>query len=620
MTNIIRLLPDSVANQIAAGEVIQRPASVVKELVENALDAGATSIVVNIKDAGRTLIQVTDNGCGMSPTDARMSFERHATSKINHASDLFAIRTMGFRGEALASVAAIADVEMRTKQHEDETGTFLHVNATKVVTQEPVACGNGTSLQVKNLFFNVPARRKFLKSDAYELKLIVNEMQRIAIPNPDISFNLYHNGNPIFELSPANLRKRIVALFGKSVQQALIPIESETSISAITGFTGLPRYARKTMGEQFFFVNKRYMRHPWFHKAIMQAYEKLLPPDAFPSYFIFLEVNPAEIDINVHPTKTEIKFENEKAIWQILNASVRESLGKNNAVPSIDFDQEGSIEIPMPLRRGDRIAPPEIAFNPDYNPFDEKPIRPAQSHTGEDFRDRLNLRNWEQIYSGAGSGAGGSAGLPSDDDQAGTEPRIFAPAPSGFQGKRMVQLKQKYIVLPVKSGMMVVDQSRARERVVYEKLLAGMQEGAVATQQILFPYTFELNSADSGLLHEILPDLLAIGFDIRDFGKDTFIINGVPGLLDDASPVEVVEKLLEEVKSSDIDMGARVREQVAASLAKAASGYRPVVLQPEEMDHLIDQLFACASPNYTPDGRPVLTILPMEEIEKHFDR
>ncbi len=616
MTDIIRLLPDSVANQIAAGEVIQRPASVVKELVENALDSGATSVVVNIKDAGRTLIQVTDNGCGMSPTDARMSFERHATSKISNASDLFAIRTMGFRGEALASVAAIADVEMRTKRQEEEMGSFLHINATRVVIQEPAACSNGTSLQVKNLFFNVPARRKFLKSDAYEMKLIINEMQRIAIPNPEIAFNLYHNGNPVFELPPANLLKRIVALFGKSVQQALIPIESETSIATITGFTGLPRYARKTMGEQFFFVNQRYMRHPWFHKAIMQAYEKLLPPDAFPSYFVFLEVNPAEIDINVHPTKTEIKFENEKAIWQILNASVRESLGKNNAVPSIDFDQEGSIEIPMPLRPGDRIAPPQIAFNPDYNPFVENTNRPVGNRTSEDLRNRSNLRNWEQVYASAGE----SAGLPPDDDQAESEPQIFSSVTSSFQGKRMLQLKQKYIVLPVKSGMMVVDQARAKERLVYERLLTGMQGGSVATQQILFPYTFELNSADAGLLHEIMPDLMSIGFDIRDFGKNTFIINGVPGLLEVASPVEVVEKLLEEIKNSDIDMGAHVREQVAASLAKAASGYRPATLQPEEMDHLIDQLFACNAPNYTPDGRPVLTILPMEEIEKHFDR
>lgn len=617
MTDIIRLLPDSVANQIAAGEVIQRPASVVKELVENALDAGATSVTVHIKDAGRTLIQVTDNGCGMSQTDARMSFERHATSKISHAGDLFAIRTMGFRGEALASVAAIADVEMKTKRQEDTMGTFLHINATRVVTQEPIACGNGTSLMVKNLFFNVPARRKFLKSDAYELKLIINELQRIAIPNPDIAFNLYHNENPVFELPGTQLRKRIAALFGKSAQQALIPLESTTSIVALTGFTGLPRFARKTMGEQFFFVNKRYMRHPWFHKAIMQAYEKLLPSDAFPSYFIFLEVNPAVIDINVHPTKTEIKFENEKAIWQILNASVRESLGKNNVVPSIDFDQEGSIDIPLPLRPGERIAPPSIAFNPDYNPFNEPSNRSSAPRRNEDYRDQTNLKNWEQIYSDAG---GESAGIPAEEVQTGSESSIFPPVNPGFQGKRMLQLKQKFIVLPVKSGMMVVDQTRARERVVYEKLLSGMQGGSIASQQILFPYTFELNSADAELLNEMLPNLSDIGFDIRDFGKNSYIINGVPGLLDDASPVEVIEKLLEEVKSSDFDMKDHIREQVAASLAKAAAGYRPAIMQPEEMDFLIDQLFACHSPNYTPDGKPVLTILPMDEIERRFER
>ena len=343
MSDIIQLLPDSVANQIAAGEVIQRPASVVKELVENSLDAGASEITINLKDAGKTLVQISDNGCGMSPTDARMSFERHATSKISSANDLFCIRTMGFRGEALASIAAIADVELRTKKPEDEVGTFIHIIGSEIKTQQPVACSNGTSFSIKNLFFNVPARRKFLKATTTELKHAINEIQRIAIPNPEIKFSFYHNNTVLYDLPITNYHKRIADVFGKGINQSLVPVNEETSIVKIHGFAGQPKYARKTAGEQFFFVNGRFMRHPYFHKAVMQAYEKLLPPGAFPSYFLFFEINPADIDINVHPTKTEIKFENEKEIWQIIHAAVRESLGKHNVVPSIDFDQDGKI-------------------------------------------------------------------------------------------------------------------------------------------------------------------------------------------------------------------------------------------------------------------------------------
>ena len=615
MSDIIRLLPDSVANQIAAGEVIQRPASVVKELVENSLDAGATDIVVHVKDAGKTLIQITDNGCGMSPSDARMAFERHATSKISSASDLFAIRTMGFRGEALASVAAIADVEMRTKRYEDETGTYLHVNATRVVTQEPAACSNGTTIQVKNLFFNVPARRKFLKTDATELKLIISEIQRVAIPNPDVSFSLYHNATLLYELPATHLRKRIAGLFGKSIIQAVVPVETATSILTITGFAGLPRFARKTMGEQFFFVNKRYMRHPWFHKAVMQAYEKLLTPDSFPSYFIFLEIDPANIDINVHPTKTEIKFESETAIWQILNAAVREALGKFNIIPSIDFDQEGSVEIPVPPRSGQPVPVPVVGLNPDYNPFRESTGQTAFSRTTGGPGSGHNLKHWESLYTGM------ETARPESDTGAGiTGKGLFTDPSLGYSGKKVLQLKQKYLILPVKSGMMVIDQKRAQERILYEKFMDVMTSERIATQQILFPHTFELNPLDAALLMEILPDVAALGFDVREFGKDTFIINGVPGVLASASPVDLLEKLLEEFKNSPLEAKKRVREQVATSLAKASALNYGVDLQSEEMDHLVDQLFACKSPNFTPDGRPVLTIVPMEDIDKLFGR
>lgn len=614
MSDIIRLLPDSVANQIAAGEVIQRPASVVKELVENSLDAGASEIIVHIKDAGKTLIQISDNGCGMSPVDARMSFERHATSKISSANDLFAIRTMGFRGEALASIAAIADVELRTKRQEDETGTFLHINATKVIVQEPAGCNNGTSIQVKNLFFNVPARRKFLKADSTELKLIIQEVQRVAIPNPEIAFSLYHNNTLLYELPASVLRKRIVNLFGKMVNQALVPLESQTSVVSLTGYVGLPKFARRIMGEQFFFVNRRFMRHSYFNKGVMQAYEKLLPADAFPSYFIFLEIDPGAIDINVHPTKTEIKFEDERAIWQILNAAVREALGKHNVVPSIDFDQEGSIEIPLPPRPGQEIHIPQIEFNPAYNPFSETG-KAAHQPQRSSPREQGNLRNWESLYSGMENARSGFG----EHDTHGIQLPFQEPS-LAFSGKKILQLKLKYLILPVKSGMMVIDQKRAQERILFERFIEVMQTEKVATQQILFPYTFELNPADTGLFKEILPDVTSLGFDIREFGKDTFIINGIPGILASSSPVDLVEKLLEEFKTSPVDARERVREQVAISLAKASATDYGVELQPEEMDHLVDQLFACSSPNFSPDGKPVLTIIPMEDIEKHFGR
>lgn len=615
MTDIIRLLPDAVANQIAAGEVIQRPASVVKELVENSLDAGATSILIHIKDAGKTLIQVTDNGCGMSPTDARMSFERHATSKIRAATDLFAIRTMGFRGEALASIAAIAEVELRTKRMGDETGTFIHLSATRVLSQEPAACNNGTTIQVKNLFFNVPARRKFLKTDSTELKLIITEIQRVAIPNPGISFTLYHNGNPLYDLPASNLIKRISGLFGKSIVQALIPVESETSMVSITGYTGLPKYARKTMGEQFFFVNNRFMRHPWFHKAVMQSYEKLLPPDAFPSYFIFLETDPGSIDINVHPTKTEIKFEDERSIWQIMNASVREALGKNSIVPSIDFDQEGSIDIPMPVKAGQPMKIPEISHNQGYNPFSESQGKSSGNWPAASRDENRNLQHWDQLYKGNDAG-----NIRPDEKENEDQELLFQGKQIPYKGKKVLQLKQKYLILPVKSGMMVIDQKRAQERILFERFLQVMQNERVTSQQILFPHTFELNPADAELLKEILPDMETIGFDIREFGKDTFIINGIPGMLETASPVELVEKLLEEYKNSPVDPHEKVREQVAMSLAKASAVSYGTELPAEVMDHMVDQLFACTSPNFSPEGKPTLAIIPLEDIEKFLGR
>jgi DNA mismatch repair protein MutL len=617
LSDIIQLLPDAVANQIAAGEVIQRPASVVKELVENALDAGASEIIINIKDAGKTLIQISDNGCGMSPTDARMAFERHATSKIRSANDLFCIRTMGFRGEALASIAAIADVELRTKRAEDEVGTLIHIVGSELKTQEPAGCNSGTNFSIKNLFFNVPARRKFLKANSTELKNIIWEIQRIALPNPDIRISLFHNGSAIYELPKANHRIRIVDVFGKGLNQSLVNVDEDTSIVKIYGFIGQPKFARKTMGEQFFFVNGRYMRHPYFHKAIMQAYEQLLPPATFPSYFLFLELDPGTIDINVHPTKTEIKFENERDIWPIIHAAIRESLGKYNVVPSIDFDQSGSIDIPIPKKSGEEIRFPDIQIDHSYNPFDtDKSVSGGSySPSFSSPKEKRNVDNWEDLYEGT------QLKIKPEEQYLETfksTEDLYARTLEQFSGKKVLQLKQRYVLTPVKSGLMVIDQKRAHERILFERFMDVLKSDSVASQQQLFPQTIELNPADSALLKTILDDLLSLGFDIREFGKDTFIINGTPGVLDINSPELIVEKLLEEYKNSPVNARAKAKEQIAMSLAKASALDYGKSLKQEEVDHLIDNLFACSTPNFSPDGKKVLTIIPIEDIEKSF--
>ena len=542
----------------------------------------------------------------MSPTDARMAFERHATSKINSANDLFCIRTMGFRGEALASIAAIADVELKTKKTEDEVGTFIHIIGSEVKKQEPVACSNGTNFSIKNLFFNVPARRKFLKANTTELKHIIYEIQRIAIPNPEIKISLFHNNSPLYELPKTNYRKRIVDVFGKSINQSLVPVNETTSLIKIHGFAGQPKFARKTAGEQFFFANRRFMRHPYFHKAVMQAYEKLLPPDTFPSYFLFFELDPANIDINVHPTKTEIKFENDRAIWQIIHAAVRESLGKHNVVPSIDFDQNGNIEIPVPGKNTSDVAFPEIKVNPDYNPFNTE--KSGVSFGNREFKTgKPNLNHWEDLYEGVEKEPSPKPRRIQFDTDSRDD--LYGYPKEPFAGKKVLQLKQKYILTPVKSGLMVIDQKRAHERILFEKFMEVLKSDSVASQQQLFPQTVELNPADAELLKSILSDLLSLGFDIREFGKNTFIINGTPGVLDVSSPELVIEKLLEEYKNSPLEAKKKAKEQIAISLAKASALDYGTDLKPEEVDRLIDNLFACSTPNFSPDGKKVLTIL-----------
>jgi len=612
--DIIQLLPDSVANQIAAGEVIQRPASVVKELVENAIDSRASQITVNIKDAGRTLIQVSDNGSGMSATDARMAFERHATSKIRSANDLFAIRTMGFRGEALASIAAVADVELTTRLHHEEIGTLIHIGGSRLFKQEPVNCACGSNFMIKNLFFNVPARRKFLKGNPTELKHIISEIQRFSMANPEVGISLFHNQQPVYELNKGdNIKKRIISVFGKGTGQNMIPVNTETTLVKVKGYVGQPKFARKTFGEQFFFVNNRFMKHPFFHKAVIQAYEKILPPESIPSYFLYFDIDPESIDINIHPTKTEIKFENESAIWQIIHASVREALGKFNMVPSIDFDQAGSIEIPIAPKNGDLIAPPEIHFDPTYNPFETG--KKQSFGSGEYASGRQDqVRHWDKLYQDFQKGQ--------DRDDATIEAEktsenngTLAPEEL-FAGKTCFQFKNKYILTPVKSGLMVIDQRRAHERILFENFMATLSHNAVASQQQLFPQTFDLHAADAELLRSVLDDLKLLGFDVRDFGNNSFIINGTPGMISHSSPIGIIEGMLEDLKSTATNFKERAREKIAASLARASAIPYGYAMKTEEISQMIDQLFGCSTPNFSPAGKQVLTIIPVEQFEK----
>lgn len=614
MSDIIHLLADSVANQIAAGEVIQRPASVVKELVENAIDAGAAKIQIYIKDAGRTLIQVTDNGKGMSPTDARMAFERHATSKIHDAADLFSIKTMGFRGEALASIASVADVEVKTKSENDEVGTFIHISGSDFVAQEATAAPTGTTFMVKNLFFNVPARRKFLKTNTTELRHIMNEVQRVALANPSISFSLYHNDSPIYDLPSDNFKKRIVHLFGKNIGNSLVPIEVETSIAKISGFIGEPKIARKSFSEQFFFVNGRYMKHPFLHKAITQGYEKILPKDLIPVYFIAFEVDSSTIDINIHPTKTEIKFENESALWQLLQAAVREGLGKFNVIPSIDFDQEGSFDIPVSPKSTEGISMPQVKIDPSYNPFEEGKSISVPSRGFSSNPDKTNAENWEKLYGGPSQDF---AIKPESENEQSSFIKHDDNAPVE-KGRNLLLLKNKYILTPVKSGLMVIDQRRAHQRILFEQFMVTLTNEEGYSQQLLFPQTIEMNHADSALFETMMPDLNAIGFDIREFGPETFIINGIPGFIDDSNAQNIIETAFAQYKETVGNIKDETKEKLATSLAIASSIDYGQQLTQEEAGSLIDSLFACQTPNYSPTGKPVIEILKLEEIEKRL--
>lgn len=612
MSDLIHLLPDSVANQIAAGEVIQRPASSVKELVENAIDCGSTEIRIIIKDAGRSLVQVIDNGSGMSETDARMAFERHATSKISKADDLFAIKTMGFRGEALASIGAVAQVELKTRRQEDELGTRLCINGSKVETQEPVSCPAGSNFAIKNLFYNIPARRKFLKSNQTELKHIIVELQRVALSHPDIQFIMHHNGSEIYHLVPGNLRQRIVGVFSRSIEQNLIPLNTETSVVKISGFIGKPENAKKTFGEQFFFINKRYMRHPYFHRAVMDAYEGILPPETFPSYFIYMSADPHTIDINIHPTKTEIKFEDERTCWQILHASIKEALGKFNIIPSLDFDTRGSIDIPIRKKDGNFVSPP-IKTDPAFNPFSKDEKGFGGAHPGN-FKGKQDVRNWEKLYSGfekenRGTNQGNIPGYKNQQTIEGSR---------GITEQVFFQVKNKYIFCKVKSGLMVIDQKRAHERILYEHYQYSLKNELGNVQKELYPQTIEVEASDYVLIEKILDDLNRLGFDIRKLGDNTLVINGLPSHVGGDDPKEIVEIFLEDFKSTEKDIETGVKEKIARSMARASAISYGKQLSVDEMRELVDSLFACKSPNYSPTGKTVVYLMPVEELEKRF--
>ena len=624
MSNVIHLLPDSVANQIAAGEVIQRPASVVKELVENAIDAGGDTVTIHVKDAGRTLIQVIDNGKGMSPSDARMSFERHATSKIREAIDLFSVRTMGFRGEALASIASVAEVELRTRQQGEELGTFMHILGSVLQKQQTDHCPEGSNFAVKNLFFNVPARRKFLKSNSYELKNIITEVQRISLSNPELAISFFHNQSPVYELPSENLRKRIVGLFGKAINQSLTPVEAETTLVKVSGFIGQPKFAKKSFGEQFFFVNGRFMKHPFFHRAVMNAYERILPPDAVPSYFLFMEVDPATIDINIHPTKTEIKFEDEQAIWHILSACIREAIGKYNLMPTIDFDQRGSIDIPIPPGRGSSFAPPEIEINRYYNPFKQESYPGAWTDSG---RAHSQTGQWEKLYPGTVGRGDGETVRRRDDGE--TEGRGDGETENWqgthslgseqeYQSTNFVQIKNRYLLTPVKSGIMLIDQREAHARILYENFMQNFSTHLAASQRQLFPPVLELNAADAEILHALREELHQLGFEIRPEADHHFYIDGTPGVLSHLDAKDLVESVIASFQFRPVDLMEEIKSQLALVLAHSSAVNYGISLKQEEMSALFNQLFACHSPGFSPAGKKIISIIALADIENLF--
>ena len=613
MNDVIRLLPEGIANQIAAGEVVQRPASVVKELLENAVDAGSTSIQLIIRESGKSLVQVVDDGVGMSTTDARMSFERHATSKITKSEDLFRIRTMGFRGEALASIAAVAQVEMRTRPHDEEVGTEIVVHGSELKKHEPVATAKGTSICVKNLFYNVPARRNFLKSNPVEYRHISEEFHRVALAYPDIAFTLLNNDVEAYRLERGKLSKRIVQLFNRNYQNQLIPCEETTPDVKIHGYIGKPEYAKKTRGEQFFFVNGRYIKNNYLNHAITTAFDKLIPDDFHPFYVLFLEMDPAKVDINVHPTKTEVKFQDDRLLYGVILSTVRQSLSKFNVAPSLDFDSDVNFEY----------------FTSKRDILETPSDRNYQSYKSIDQQERGPL-NWEKLYDIArkeDEDVRQKAQLEMDTDREG--PRTLT-VPSGMalettgqpkkESSKSLQLHGRYLVRQVKSGMVLIDQCAAHERILYEKYLRTLRGSRATSQSCLFPQQLALNDADFALVQELRQEIRQLGFDFETFGARSIVLTGVPADLSNHNEREIVEGLIEQFKRNKETLEIEQRENLARALASRTSISRGKVLDDQEADELIDQLFACEQPNYTPNGAPTFVVLGLDQIASYFKR
>lgn len=620
MSDVIQLLPDSVANQIAAGEVIQRPSSIVKELVENAIDAGAKSIHVVIVDAGRTSVQVIDDGCGMSETDARLSFERHATSKIRKAHDLFNLHTMGFRGEALASIAAVAQVRLKTRRADEEVGTLLCIDGSEFKSQEPCSCPVGSNFSVDNLFYNVPARRKFLKANSTELNSIISVFERIVLVYPDIAFTLHSNGSELMNLKPCGLKQRIVEVFGKKISQNLLPVGVDTSLCKVSGFVGKPESARKKGAQQFFFVNGRFMRHPYFHKAVMSAFTRLIPEGEQVPYFLYFDITPADIDVNIHPTKTEIKFENEQAIWQILSATVKDAIGMFNDVPSIDFDTQDRPDIPV-FNPTAGIGMPKVQYNPQYNPFnDSSTATPRSSAPAQ----------WEQLYEGlqqAHTPADSQADtLPFDDEpaqaDADTAGAILTSAAGSVVAEKSpshYQYKGRFVMTAVKSGLLIIDQHRAHLRVLYERYLAQARSRKGTAQKTLFPEVLHLSAADNVVLQKLLPTLEDLGFELSDLGAGAYSINATPAGLEHHGGSALMQELLATAREDTAFDADSIHHRLALGLARStAIGYGEVLTN-EEMEALVNDLFTCQNFNYTPDGKRIQSILQQSELEHLLD-
>lgn len=623
MSDIIKLLPDSVANQIAAGEVIQRPASVIKELVENSIDADATEVNIILKDAGRTLIQVIDNGRGMSATDARLAFERHSTSKIRSAEDLFSLHTMGFRGEALASIAAISQLELRTSRKEDQVGTKLCISASKCESQEPDVCPEGCNFMIKNLFFNVPARRKFLKSNQVEFSNILKEFEKLALVNYRVNFSLVHNDAVVHQLLGGTFKQRIINLFGRALDMQLIPLKLDTSLIKIEGFISKPENARKRNYLQYFFVNGRYMRHPYFHKAVLTSYEDLIPTDMQPNYFLNFMVEPESIDVNIHPTKTEIKFENEAPIWQIISAAVKEVLGKFSVVPSIDFDTEDAPEIPVYSNSTD-VEKPNIDVDPTYNPF---VITAKTSHSYTSAKSD-SLKDWDKLYDNFTKSR-----IDLSENDLEPEPQmqyktddkdnaivitssIFDDEENVKERISTLQIKGKYLVTAINSGLMLIDQHRAHVKVLFERYMKQVVQEEIVSQGIMFPIILHLSSSQSALLEEIASDMNKIGFNLAQLGGNDWSINGIPYGLEHVDIKDTVLQVIDEVNEGGKDLASRLYEKVALSVAKSGAIPYGKTLTNAETEKIIEELMALPEPNYTPDGKKVIAIINMEQLRK----